>query len=135
MRNLCGESIRVYWIGFKNELVPQSQLPSKNSSSLAINSFRGHQFLVWYNRGTEAEVQRDARIHGATYTVGDTNDIVTVEEGLVFVRHDAKQRSLEATEYAVRSCDPRCEYADINNITYTCIHVFFFVVYDYCMIL
>ena len=41
------------------------------------------------------------------YTVGDTNDIVTVEAGLEFVRHDAAQVALEAARIAVRTCDTR----------------------------
>jgi len=65
MRNLCGEAVRVYWVGFDNSLVPQTQGPVKNSSSVSINSYRTHRFLVWYARGTEDQIQADARIKGS----------------------------------------------------------------------
>jgi hypothetical protein len=67
MRNLCGEPIRVYWIGFDNALVEQSTLPIRNSSSLSINSFRSHRFLIWYSRGSEQLSKREARINGTIY--------------------------------------------------------------------
>ena len=65
MRNLSGETVRVYWVGFDNSLVAQTQLPVKNSSSVSINSYRTHKFLVWYARGTEEEIQAEARAKGS----------------------------------------------------------------------
>lgn len=109
MRNLCGEDVRVYWISFDGKsLVAQTTLAVKNSSSVSINSYRSHRFLVWYSKGrTEEQVQAEAWVNGTKYTVGDTNDIVTIEPGLGFVRHDAPQQALEAIEEAVRACDTR----------------------------
>eukprot|EP00614_Pseudopedinella_elastica_P010873 CAMPEP_0172589156 /NCGR_PEP_ID=MMETSP1068-20121228/7954_1 /TAXON_ID=35684 /ORGANISM="Pseudopedinella elastica, Strain CCMP716" /LENGTH=189 /DNA_ID=CAMNT_0013384689 /DNA_START=124 /DNA_END=690 /DNA_ORIENTATION=+ len=107
MRNLCGEDIRVFWIGFDGKLVEQSALPTKNSSSVGINSYRSHRFVVTYNRGSDAEVKAHALQEGTQYQVGATNDIVTVEPGLILVRHDAAHRGLEACRLAVQKCDPR----------------------------
>jgi hypothetical protein len=101
--------VRVYWIGFDHKLVPQTTLPVKNSSSVAINSFRTHRFLVWYAnpRTSEDQIQAEALQRGKAYTVGDTNDIVTIEPGLEFVRHDASQQTLEAAQHAIQVCDNR----------------------------
>jgi len=101
--------VRVYWIGFDHKLVPQTTLPVKNSSSVAINSFRTHRFLVWYAKphASEDQIQAEALQRGKAYTVGDTNDIVTIEPGLEFVRHDASQQTLEAAQHAIQVCDSR----------------------------
>ena len=105
MRNLCGEMVRVYWIGFDGKLVPQSALPVKNSSGISINSYRTHKFAIWYHRGSEEQTMAEALQYGTKYTVGDTNDIVTIEKGLVLYRHDAWHVAQEATKQGIQMCD------------------------------
>ena len=70
MRNLAGESVRVYWVGFDGGLVPQTTNAVKNSSSVSINSYRSHRFLVWYARARdENAIQAEAKEKGKQYTV------------------------------------------------------------------
>ena len=109
MRNLCGKSVRIYWIGFDGALVPQSALPVKNSSGISINSYRTHKFAIWYNQATEEQTMAEALEHGTRYTVGDTNDIVTIENGLILYRHDAWHVAQEATRHGIQVCD-RADY-------------------------
>ena len=113
MRNLCGEAVRVYWIGFDGELVPQSALPVKNSSGISINSYQSHKFAIWYSRASEEQTKTEALIRGTRYTVGDTNDIVTIEEGLVLYRHDAWHVAHEATRYSIQFCDTAYVFRNI----------------------
>jgi hypothetical protein len=79
----------------------------KNTSSLSFISFETHRFLIWYAKPSisEEQMRAEALDRGKTYTVGDTNDFVAIEQGLKLVSHDASQQTLKAARHAIQVCD------------------------------
>lgn len=92
LRNLSGGSIGVWWLNGKN-LVPQQSVAIRNSSSIEINSFRGHQFVVrrrdWKEKLNE-EAYEGEEEEESILTIGSTNDLVIVDSDLGLERRDAR---------------------------------------------
>ena len=130
LRNLCGEPVRLYWLG-NGDAVPQTQLPLKNSSSVTINSFFDHEFAVWYARGSEDDIKMAAMkrgvgarpptthdpsslthnrmavgsIHSQTkFRVGETNDVIVVQPQLRLVRDDVYHQVVRESARGMDFC-------------------------------
>ncbi|KAJ8611946.1 hypothetical protein CTAYLR_004382 [Chrysophaeum taylorii] len=120
LRNLSGGSIGVWWIepaprGKKRRMVPQTAVSIRNSSSLEVNSYRGHEFAIrrlgWKEKITEQEYEPSG--DEATLVIGATNDIVIVDESLGLARHDAARAVRRALEDTLAS--PLASVADVRE--------------------
>lgn len=95
LRNLSGESIGVWWLqpmpGAQKKMVPQTLVSIRNSSSLEVNSYRGHEFVI-RRRGWKESLEEEGYVpqaDEAILVIGSTNDMVVVDETLSLARHDA----------------------------------------------
>lgn len=108
VRNLSGDFIGLWWIdGQRGRLVAQSKVAVRHTSSVEINSFRGHRFVV-------RRLRRKARLVDAAYRpraadavleVGPANDLVVVREDLGLEVHDARYRAREVVTEALHRVD------------------------------
>lgn len=108
LRNLSGGPIGVWWREPQQRgrntrrLIPQTTVSIRNSSSLEVNSYRGHEFII--RRLSYKEPIKElvyAPEQGETLMVmGSTNDIVIVDDELELSRRDgawALRRVLTST--------------------------------------
>mmetsp|Transcript_8871 Transcript_8871/g.27296 ORF Transcript_8871/g.27296 Transcript_8871/m.27296 type:complete len:582 (+) Transcript_8871:48-1793(+) len=93
LRNLSGGSIGLWWLEPNTKrMIPQTSVAIRNSSSLEINSYRGHEFAVRrlprkanVTEGTWEEGEEESKL-----VIGSTNDVVVVDGELGLTRLDAK---------------------------------------------
>lgn len=94
-------------------MVPQTTVSIRNSSSLEVNSYRGHEFVIRRQEWKVELSQQDYEPQNdeAIMVVGATNDIVVVDEALELSRYDAAW----ALRRAVRSsmASPKASLEDV----------------------
>ena len=110
LRNLSGESIGLWWLDGGVRLVPQTSIAIRNSSSLEINSYRGHEFVVRRMPVKAPLIEMPYEEDDESILViGTTNDVVVVDEDLTLTRRDARwtlrRAVLEAADLTVDPAD------------------------------
>ena len=78
VRNLSGGFIGLWWIDHRGrQLVAQSAVAVRHTSSVEINSFRGHRFVIrrLRRKARLADVPYEPRATDAVLEVGPTNDL------------------------------------------------------------
>ena len=109
VRNLSGGFIGLWWIDHRGrQLVAQSAVAVRHTSSVEINSFRGHRFVIrrLRRKARLADVPYEPRATDAVLEVGPTNDLVVVDGDLRLTVHNARYRAREAVAGALRARDP-----------------------------
>jgi len=109
VRNLSGGFIGLWWIDHRGrQLVAQSAVAVRHTSSVEINSFRGHRFVIrrLRRKARLADVPYEPRATDAVLEVGPTNDLVVVDGELRLTVHNARYRAREAVAGALRARDP-----------------------------
>ena len=119
VRNLSGGFIGLWWIDHRGrQLVAQSAVAVRHTSSVEINSFRGHRFVIrrLRRKARLADVPYEPRATDAVLEVGPTNDLVVVDGDLRLTVHNARYRAREAVAGALRARDPRWGYRDVEDL-------------------
>ena len=99
VRNLSGGFIGLWWIDHRGrQLGAQSAVAVRHTSSVEINSFRGHRFVIrrLRRKARLADVPYEPRATDAVLEVGPTNDLVVVDGELRLTVHNARYRAREA---------------------------------------
>ena len=109
VRNLSGGFIGLWWIDHRGrQLVAQSAVAVRHTSSVEINSFRGHRFVIrrLRRKARLADVPYEPRATDAVLEVGPTNDLVVVDGDLRLTVHNARYRRARGVAGALRARDP-----------------------------
>mmetsp|Transcript_16220 Transcript_16220/g.21226 ORF Transcript_16220/g.21226 Transcript_16220/m.21226 type:complete len:465 (+) Transcript_16220:39-1433(+) len=94
IRNVAGHQIGVWWLepGQNNRrLIPQTTKPVRNSSSVELQSYQGHEFVVrplTENVIISQEIYHKENME-AIVEVGRSHDVVIIDEHMQVIRHDA----------------------------------------------